>query len=36
LERGVEIIKERWAKDRPMPGNGTGVPIIIGTPVARR
>ena len=29
LERGLEIIKERWAKDMPPPVNGR-VPILIG------
>jgi probable F420-dependent oxidoreductase len=29
LERGLEIIKERWAKDEPKPLRGT-VPILIG------
>ena len=30
LERGIEIIKERWAKDQPPPVNGTDVPIMAG------
>ena len=30
LERGLEIIKERWAKDPPLPTNGRDVPILIG------
>jgi len=30
LERGLEIIKDRWAKDPPMPTNGRNVPILIG------
>ncbi|HEY8602332.1 MAG TPA: LLM class F420-dependent oxidoreductase [Thermomicrobiales bacterium] len=30
LERGLEIIKERWAKDPPRPTNGRDVPILIG------
>jgi len=30
LERGLEIIKERWAKDPPPPVNGRNVPILIG------
>ena len=29
LERGLEIIKDRWAKDEPKPPRGT-VPILIG------
>ena len=29
LERGLEIIKERWSKDPPRPVNGT-IPILIG------
>ncbi len=29
LERGIEIIRERWAKDSPKPVRGT-VPILIG------
>ncbi|HYU19353.1 MAG TPA: LLM class F420-dependent oxidoreductase [Chloroflexota bacterium] len=29
LERGLEIIKERWAKDQPRPVGGT-IPILIG------
>lgn len=30
LERGLQIIKERWAKDPPPPVNGRNVPILIG------
>lgn len=30
LERGVEILKERWTQDQPPPVNGTDVPIMIG------
>jgi probable F420-dependent oxidoreductase len=30
LERGIGIIKERWAKDPPQPLNGGAVPILIG------
>jgi probable F420-dependent oxidoreductase len=30
LERGLAIIKERWAKDPPPPVNGRDVPILIG------
>ena len=29
LERGLEIIKERWRKDPPLPVNGT-IPILVG------
>lgn len=29
LERGIEIIKERWTKDNPKPVRGT-IPIMIG------
>jgi probable F420-dependent oxidoreductase len=29
LERGLEIIKDRWSKDPPKPVNGT-IPILIG------
>jgi len=29
LERGLEIIKDRWSKDAPKPVNGT-IPILIG------
>lgn len=29
LERGLEIIKDRWSKDQPKPVNGT-IPILIG------
>ena len=30
LERGLEIIKARWATDPPPPVNGRSVPILIG------
>ncbi len=30
LERGLQIIKERWVKDPPPPVNGHSVPILIG------
>ena len=30
LERGLAIIKDRWAKDPPPPVNGRDVPILIG------
>ena len=30
LERGIGIIKERWAKDPPPPVNGSSVPILVG------
>lgn len=29
LERGIEIIKDRWTKDEPKPVNGT-IPILVG------
>jgi alkanesulfonate monooxygenase SsuD/methylene tetrahydromethanopterin reductase-like flavin-dependent oxidoreductase (luciferase family) len=29
MERGLEIIKDRWSKDPPKPVNGT-IPILIG------
>ncbi len=29
LERGLEIIRDRWTKDPPLPVNGT-IPILIG------
>jgi probable F420-dependent oxidoreductase len=30
LERGLVIIKDRWARDTPKPTNGTHVPILVG------
>lgn len=30
LERGLVIIKDRWAKDPPQPTNGASVPILVG------
>src|SRR5262249_34222223 len=29
MERSIEVVKERWAKDRPPPVNGR-IPILIG------